>query len=165
MREVTLIVEGKKHRALAKDWRAVSEVIGQVLMLAVVVLAFSSIAVMVFSDGGAVKPPHVPRTDLQENIDNDKVKIFHIGGETIDIEDIKIILSVNGKQYEFDISDSNFDAYKSNGEKMSPGGVFMLGDYIIIDPGSKVDITNENDIIDLYFVHTESRQVIKKAIL
>ncbi|MDI9394327.1 MAG: type IV pilin N-terminal domain-containing protein [Euryarchaeota archaeon] len=151
-------MEGKKHRALAKDCRAVSEVIGQVLMLAVVVLAFSSIAVMVFSDEGAVKPPHVPRTDLQENIDNDKVKIFHIGGETIDLEDIKIILSVDGTQYEFDISDSNFDAYGPKGNKLPKNGVFTLGDYIEIkkniEPG---------DVVDFYFVHTKSRQVIQKT--
>ncbi|HII80308.1 MAG TPA: type IV pilin [Methanosarcina sp.] len=158
-------MEGKKYRALGKDCRAVSEVIGQVLMVAVVILAFSSIAITVFSDEGAVKPPHVPRTDLQESKSKNTVQIFHTGGEAIDLEYIKIILSVNGTQAEFNISDSNVAAYDPKGKKLSSDGVFMLGDYIIIDPSSKVNITDENATIDLYFVHTESKQVIKKAIL
>ena len=61
-------MEGKKYRALGEDCQAVSEVVGQVLMIAIVVLAFSSIAVVIFSDV-VVNPPHTPHTDLQEKID------------------------------------------------------------------------------------------------
>jgi len=164
---VTVIVEGKKFRALGKDCRAVSEMIGQVLMVSVVVLAFSLIAVTVFSDGGAVNPPHVPRTDLQESInrEDDTVQIFHSGGEAIDLEDIKIILSVNDTQAEFNVSDSNVTAYDLNGTELSPTDVFMLGDSIVINPSSKVNITDEDATINLYFVDTKSDQVIKKAVL
>lgn len=160
-------MEGKKYRALGKDCRAVSEMIGQVLMVAVVVLAFSLIAVTVFSDGGAVNPPHVPRTDLQESInrEDDTVQIFHSGGEAIDLEDIKIILSVNETQAEFNITDLNVTVFDPDGTELSPTDVFMLGDSILINSSSKVDITGENATIDLYLVHTESNQVIKKAIL
>lgn len=160
-------MEGKKYRALGKDCRAVSEMIGQVLMVAVVVLAFSSIAVTVFSDGGAMNPPHVPRTDLQESINRsgETVQIFHSGGEAIDLEDIKIILSVNETQAEFNVSDSNVTAYSPNGTELSSTDVFMLGDSIVINPSSKVNITDENATINLYLVHTESSQVIKKAML
>ena len=158
-------MEGKKYRALGKDCQAVSEVIGQVLMVAIVVLAFSSIAVTVFSDGGAINPPHVPRTDLEESINRsgETVQIFHSGGEAIDLEDIKIILSVNGTQAEFNTSDLGVTVYDA---KTPSDDVFMLGDYIVINSsGSKVNVTDENAAIDLYFVHTESRQVIKKAML
>ena len=57
-------------------------------MIAVVVLAFSSIDVAVFSDGGAVNPPHTPKADLQESIDTGAniVKIFHMGEEAYDDE-------------------------------------------------------------------------------
>lgn len=160
-------MEGKKYRALGQDCRAVSETIGQVLMVAVVVLAFSSIAVTVFSDGGVMNPPHIARTDLQESINRsgDTVQIFHSGGEAIDLEDIKIILSVNETQAEFNISDSNVTVYDPNGTKLSPTDVFMLGDSIVINPSSKVNITDENATINLYLVHTESSQVIKKAML
>lgn len=161
-------MEGKKYRALGQDCHAVSETIGQVLMVAVVVLAFSSIAVTVFSDGGAMNPPHVPRTDLQESINRsgETVHIFHSGGETIDLEDIKIVLNVNDTQAEFNVSDSNFNAYDPEGNKLSPNDAFMLGDYIEINSkGSKVNITDENATVNLYLVHTGSDQVIKKAML
>lgn len=160
-------MEGKKYRTLGQDCQAVSEIIGQVLMVAVVILAFSLIAITVFSDGGAMSPPHVPRTDLQESINRsgETVQIFHSGGEAIDLEDIKIILSVNETQAEFNISDSNITVLDPEGQTLSKDGVFMLGDYIIIDPSSKVNITDENATIYLYLVHTESSQVIKKAIL
>lgn len=159
-------MEGKKYRALNQDCKAVSETIGQVLMVAIVVLAFSSIAVAVFSDGGAMNPPHVPRTDLEESIDRseEKVWIFHSGGETIDLEYIKIILSVNDTQAEFNISDSNVTVYDPEGNPLSINDAFMLGDCIEINlKGSKVNITDENATVNLYLVHTGSSQVIKKA--
>lgn len=162
-------MEGKKYRALDQDCRAVSEVIGQMLMVAIVVLAFSSIALTVFSDGGAMNPPHVPRTDLQEivNRSGETVQIFHSGGEAIDLEDIKVILSVNGTQAEFNMPDSNnVTVFDPKGNQLSSDDVFMLGDYIVINSSSsKVNITDENTTIDFYFVHTGSRQVIKKAML
>lgn len=161
-------MEGKKYRALGQDCRAVSEVIGQVLMVAIVVLAFSSIALTVFSDTGAVNPPHVPRTDLQESIEGNTVQIFHSGGEAIDLKDIKIILSVDGEQEEFEMSDPDIyghtvTVFDPKGKGLSLNDVFTLGDCIEITPSS-VDITNA-DSIDLYFVHTASKQVIKKAML
>jgi hypothetical protein len=130
------------------------------------VLAFSSIAVTVFSDGGAMNPPHTPHTNLQEKLDRSKniVRIFHSGGETIDLEDIKIILDVDGKQVEFNMSDNGVEAYSPKGNNLSSDGVFTLRDYIVIDTSSKVDITNAQ-AIDLYFVHTESSQVIQKTML
>ncbi|WP_440946210.1 type IV pilin N-terminal domain-containing protein [Methanosarcina sp. T3] len=159
-------MEGKKYRALGQDCQAVSEVIGQVLMIGIVVLAFSSIALTVFSDGGAMNPPHVPRTDLQENIDTDTgiVQIIHSGGEAIDLKKIKIIINVDGKQAEFNMSDPTVRVFDPKGNQLPSEDVFILGDCIIINSSSKIDITDENATY-LYLVHTESRQVIKKAIL
>ena len=155
-------MEGKKYRTLGEDCQAVSEVIGQVLMLAVVVLAFSSIAVAVFSDGGAVNPPHTPKADLQESIDTGAniVKIFHMGGEAIDLEDAKVVLNINGQQEEFDLSsDPGVSCNATN-------NVLMVGDNIVIDTNrSRGRILNSTDAIDMYFVHTGSDQVIQRVML
>lgn len=158
-------MEGKKYRALDKDCQAVSEVVGEVLMIAIVILAFSSIALTVFSDEGVVNPPHVPRTDLQESIDRDTdtVQIFHSGGEVIDLKDIKIKFNADGQQAEFNISDPNVTVYDPEGKRLFSDDVFMLGDYIEIKLSSE-EIQGKK-AIDLYFVHTPSSQVIKKAIL
>jgi FlaG/FlaF family flagellin (archaellin) len=159
---VTVIVEGKKYRALSQDCRAVSEVIGQVLMLAIVVLAFSSLAVLVFSDEGAMNPPHTPKADLQENVDTgaDLVRIYHKGGEAIDLQDAKIILNINGQQEEFDLSsDPGVNCNTTN-------NVLMVGDDIVINTSlSRGRDLNSTDSIDMYFVHTGSDQVIQRVTL
>ena len=153
---------GKKYRALSQDCQAVSEVIGQVLMLAIVVLAFSSIAMLVFSEGGAINPPHTPKADLQESIDTDTntVQIFHRGGEAIDLKDVKIVLNINGRPEEFDVSNDTGVNYTAT------NNVLMVGDYIVIDTNRSREIDlKSTDTIDMYFVHTGSDQVIQRVML
>jgi archaeal type IV pilus assembly protein PilA len=178
---VAFNVEGRKHRGLREDCQAVSEVVGQVLMIAIVVLAFSSIAVFIFSDI-VVNPPHTPHTDFSEkiNISDDTVTILHSGGEAIDLKAIKIILSVNGIQNEFNMPDpSNSDPrveIRHLDGSLSNDSALMLGDYIVIhtnpadtnpetDKNQKRIDMNSTDIIDMYFIYTPSQQVIQKVTL
>ena len=152
-------MEGKKYRAFEENCQAVSEVIGQALMISVVVIAFSTIALTVFSDGGAVKPPHTPYTSLREKISTTTncVYITHSGGEAIDLSAIKIILIFPTGQKEFSKLE-DFDEDKSIGLN---DNVFTLGDCIVINDKN---ITSGNDI-DMFFVHTPSKQVIQRAVL
>jgi FlaG/FlaF family flagellin (archaellin) len=179
---VAFKVEGKKYRALGEDCKAVSEVVGQVLMIAIVVLAFSSIAAIIFSDI-IVNPPHTPHTDLSEKINtiDDTVTILHSGGEAIDLKAIKIILSVNGIRNEFNMPDpSNSDPgveIRQLDGSLSNDSALMLGDYIVIHTNLDTDEkpeTDENqkridmkttDVIDMYFVYIPSQQVIQKVTL
>lgn len=172
-------MEGKKYRALGEDCQAVSEVVGQVLMIAIVVLAFSSVAVVIFSDL-VVNPPHTPHTDLSEKIDTnaDTVQILHSGGEAIDLRDIKIILIVNEAQYEFNMSDykkpdSEVKVRHSDGRLFNLNdSVLMLGDYITIytnytnleNDADRIDM-NDDSAVKMYFVHTPSQQVIQSVTL
>lgn len=155
-------MEGKKFRALGKNCHAVSEVYGQLLMISIVVIAFSTIALTVFSDGGAVKPEHIPRIDLQETINtrNNTIAILHSGGEAIDRSAIKIIVVVGGQQLPYDGTDKtsfSIKKLKDNG----PKDVFMLGDCIeITDKKFKSGVD-----IDMFFVHTPSQQVIQRTVL
>lgn len=157
-------MEGKKYRALGRDCQAVSELMGVVLMISIVVLAFSSIAITVFSDGGSMDPVHTPHTNLRENINTseDTVQIIHSGGEKIDLKYIKVILEVNGEQAEFNMSESAVKVFDPKGKKLSSDDAFALGDYIVIDPSSKINITR-GDPVNFYFIHTESSQVIQKT--
>ncbi len=152
-------MEDIKYRVFGENCQAVSEVIGQMLMIAVVVLAFSGIALTVFSDGGVVKPPHTPHIDLQESINtsDDTIQIIHSGGEAIDLSAIKIILIFPTGQKEFSKLE-DFDEDKSIGLN---DNVFTLGDCIVINDKN---ITSGNDI-DMFFVHTPSKQVIQRAVL
>ena len=150
-------MEGKKCRAIGKDCQAVSEVYGQLFMIGIIVLSFSTIALTVFSDGGAVDPPHTPRTDLLEEIDtgNNKLYITHSGGEAIDLDDIKIIVAADRQQYEF----SKSDFKDPEGNELDD--VFILGDCIVI---SDENIKSGIDI-DMLLVHTPSQQVIQRTVL
>ena len=175
-------MEGKKYRALGEDCKAVSEVIGQVLMIAIVVLAFSAISAIIFSDV-IVNPPHTPHTDLSEKINtvDDTLTILHSGGETIDLKAIKILVSVNGIQNEFIVPDpSNSDPIveiRHLDGSLSLDSVLMLGDYIVIHTNQdtnknyvngknqkRIDMKN-TDIIDMYFVYIPSQKVIQKVTL
>lgn len=135
-------------------------------MIGIVVLVFSSIALTVFSAGGGMNPPHTPRTNLHENIntDIDTVRIYHSGGEAIDLDSIKVILSVNGKQTEFKMSDPGVEVRNPEG-KQSADSVLTLGDCVVINTTvSGINMT-AGDAVDMYFVHMPSQQVIQKAAL
>ena len=133
-------------------------------MIAIVVLAFSGIALTVVSEGGILNPPHIPLTDLQENINlgDDTIQIFHIGGEAIDLSAINIILSANGKRTEFNSSEfkvKNLDGSNSTDDAL------MLGDCIVINTTGKEVNLMSGDAIDMFIVHTPSEQVIQKTVL
>ncbi|HEY3361872.1 MAG TPA: type IV pilin N-terminal domain-containing protein [Methanosarcina sp.] len=176
------MVEGKKHRTFCHDCQAVSEVYGQLLMISIVVIAFATIGVAVFSDGGAVKPEHIPHTDLRENFyrGSNNLQIVHSGGEAIDRSAIKIILSGNyGQSDEFSksytVSDPNdpiAKILKPDG-KVSTDNFFMFGDCITINTAGIVidpithkprDLTNK-DSIDMFFIDMPSQQAIQKTVL
>lgn len=186
-------MEGKKCWAFFQDCRGVSEVYGQLLMMSIVVIAFSTIGATVFSDGGAVKPEHTPNTDLRENIkyvedDVYAIQIVHSGGEAIDLKAIEIILNVNGEQllpyntsnFEVQNPDGTFRIKNSDGtfKVDNPDGpdyinnVFSLGDSIVIYTtedtitvtGEEIDLKRWDDI-DMFFIDEPSQQVIQRAVL
>lgn len=155
---MTCLVEGKKHRALGQDLRAVSEVYGTLLMVSIVIIGFSGIALIVYSDGGVEKPAHTPHTDLCEvmNANNGTLETSHSGGDAIDLSAIKIVLKFpDGQRHEF--SKSDFKDPDGN----RPDDVFTLGDSIVIHDEK---IKNNVDV-DMYFLDTESQQVIQRAVL
>jgi FlaG/FlaF family flagellin (archaellin) len=160
---VAFNVEGKKYRALGEDCQAVSEVVGQVLMIAIVVLAFSSVAVVIFSDV-VVDPPHTPHTDLQANLQknngNYTLYISHMGGEGIDLKYVKITLfNSSGELAEFpDLKGKGWDSERN----VLNNNVLTLGDYIEIDTGVKLA---SSDTINIFLVYTPSQQVIQRFTL
>lgn len=169
-------MEGKKLRGLRENCQAVSEIVGQLLMIAIVVLAFSSIAVLTFTNI-AVNPPHIPHTDFSEktNTDDDTIIILHNGGEAIDLKAIKIILFVNGVQNVFNLPglnnpDPRIEIRHLDGSS-SADSTLMLGDFIVLHTNpetvsnqTKIDMSS-TDLIEMFIVHTPSKQVIQKVTL
>jgi len=158
---VAFKVEGRWYKKLCEDSQAVSEVVGQVLMIAIVVLAFSSMAVIIFSDI-VVNPPHMPHTDLQESIDPVKNELYisHVGGEAIDLKDVNVVLdSADAHRHE----EFNLSSNKSEFDYSATNKVLMLGDYIMISPSREINLSTDDTV--MFFVYTPSQQVIQKVTL
>lgn len=152
----------KKDRSIRRNCQAVSEVIGEVLMIAVVVIAFSSVAVTVFSDV-ATKSAHIPHADFESTrLDDNTVRIFHVGGEGINVADMKIVINTKGNSFQFNISDPGVGIRDSNGN-VSISPVFTLGEYVEINTKEKTGILGKNDPIDMSLIHMPSKQIILRA--
>ena len=156
---MTCLLEGKNYRTIVPDCQAVSEVYGTLLMISIVIIGFSGISLIVYSDGGIEKPAHTPHIDLCEvmNVNNGTLETSHSGGEAIDLSATKIILIFpDGQLHEF--SKSNFKDPDGNEPE---DDVFMLGDSIVIHDEK---IKSEVDV-DMYFLDTKSQQVIQRTVL
>jgi len=157
-------LEGKKYRALGANCQPDSEVLGQVLMIAIVVLSLSSLAITIFSDVVVINPPHKQHTYISERIDTnaDTIQILHSGGEDINLKALKIILSVNGQLAKFNMSDPSVKVLNSRDSK-SNNGFLMLGDCIEINMRQLGIYLKDNDSVDMYLVNTKSGQVIQRV--
>ncbi|WP_406657153.1 LamG-like jellyroll fold domain-containing protein [Methanolobus sp. ZRKC2] len=146
----------KQKEIFISDTRAVSEVIGEVLMTAIAVLAFSVIAVAVFSYAGPQEKIHA---DIQGWVDADSntINFRHIGGETIRIADTGIIVDINGTRRE--ISPEQLQSIKGS-------DTWRLGEQISINTSSIWgDSLNETASVATTLLHTKSQLVIKSGTL
>ena len=134
-------------------------------MISIVVLAFSGIVLTVFSEE-AIKPVHTLHTDLQENINTSTgaVQIFHIGGNTIDLDELKVVLFVNGNKNEFNGSDTCVTVLHPDGSVEPKHRIFMFGDCMEIDTTGKITLPTDTPI-EIFVVHTPSRQIIQNIVL
>ena len=109
------------------------------------------VAVTIFSDV-ATKSPHIPHADLESTRpDDNTVRIFHVGGEGINVTDMNII--INSSQ--FNMSDPKVTIKNSYVDNFT-NPVFELGDYIQIN-------TTGYGSSDLYLTHIPSKQILLKV--
>ncbi|MCQ1534711.1 type IV pilin [Methanosarcina sp. KYL-1] len=140
----------------SRDSRAVSEVMGEILLVAIVVILLSSVAAVVYGELGVTDVPHV---EIHERVNTtyNRIKIEHAGGEPLKLDSIKITLYRNGEKYDFLPSDPDVTCSSDN-------GAWKFGDTIVIDTDQVRSIKmEENDTVDLFFIHTPSRQVLHKV--
>lgn len=138
-----------------RDENAVSEIIGEILMTAIAVLAFSIIAVFVFSYMDAGEKVHA-NIDGWVDVDTDTIYIRHSGGETIDLEQTKIILNLNGTRQDLPLS--QFEHVLGNS--------WYLGQTIIINTNDEWGTTiSENDYVGIILLQTDSNAVINSGSL
>lgn len=145
-----------QQESFINDTGAVSEVIGEVLMTAIAVLAFSVVAVFVFSYAGPQEKVHA---DIEGwvNADSDTIYFRHAGGEIIEISKTSMILNINGTRRE--LSPTELGSIKGN-------NVWQLGELISINTSSVWgDGINESDYIAATLLNTNSKLVIRNGAL
>ncbi|WP_407356085.1 LamG-like jellyroll fold domain-containing protein [Methanolobus sp. WCC5] len=145
-----------KKITFIKDENAVSEVIGEILMTAIAVLAFSVIAVFLFSYMGADERVHV-NIGGWVDVDSDTIYIRHSGGEQVDLGKAQVILNLNGTRR--DLSSSQL-------VQLFGDDSWHLGETIMIDTDSLWNTNiNEDDHVGIILLQTGSNIVIKSGSL
>ncbi|ATU08350.1 LamG-like jellyroll fold domain-containing protein [Methanohalophilus portucalensis] len=141
----------KRLRDFARKDDAVIEVFSEILLTGIIVLVIAAAAAFVLS---SLDEPDNVRVDIDHWVDNETDTLYfrHSGGETVDVEDLELLVYVNGS-YETLSSEQIRANYDSD--------EWALGDVIEIDTSSQFDITNET--ISSKLVHTASSMVIYDA--
>ncbi|TQD26118.1 LamG-like jellyroll fold domain-containing protein [Methanolobus vulcani] len=138
------------------DEKALSEIIGEVLLTAIAVLAFSVIAVFVFS---YMESEDVVHADIDGWVDvsSSTVYLRHSGGETIDLNKVELVLNLNGTRR--DLSSSQLE------ERLGSGS-WHLGQTIDIDTDDLWNTTiNEDDYVGMILIQTNANAVIESGSL
>ncbi len=132
---------------LIRDESAVSEVIGEVLMVAIVVIAFGVIATVAYSYfTGPSVAPNIDVTGIV-NEDLDKIYLKHNGGEWIEGGDFKVLLRINGTIYQ----------YNHTGE-------WRLGDTIEINTSSEYGVDlKRGEEVEALLVHLQTGKMISSG--
>ncbi len=133
------------------DDKAVSEIVGEMLMLAVTVIAFSAIAMFVFSFQGADESPNVDITTWVD-VPSSTMYFRNMGGDVVDVDELRLVLNLNGSIVEL----SSADIISIYG-----GYVWNTGDVISINSSDNwgIDIEKE-DLISANLVHTPSSSLL-----
>lgn len=76
------------------DDRGQSEVVGEILAIGMVVIVVTTAGAYLLSD--AASPDEETLAEIRLDVDEERVELTHIGGESIDTSDLELTMYVNG---------------------------------------------------------------------
>ena len=126
---------------LVKDKRAVSPVIGVILMVAITVIIAAVIAAFVFG----IKPTteKAPAVQLEATVDSDYLELKHLGGEPINLADC--LMKVKGTEVPDGTFSGNLTVGKSSGKEEHDVGDISKGDAVAVEV---IHIPSESYVLD-----------------
>jgi len=129
---------------LIQDETAVSEIIGEILMIAVVVVAFGVISTFVYTYlQGPDNPPEVDVTGIADDT-RDTIYLKHSGGEWVGADELKVILRINDTTYQYNYT-----------------GEFRLGDVIMINVSEEYGIDlKRGEEATILLIHTPTGEMV-----
>jgi FlaG/FlaF family flagellin (archaellin) len=132
----------------------VSGVVGDVLLIGIVVIVVSMLGTMVFSLDRPVDSPHVA-VEKWARAPTDTIYIRHCGGDAIDVDDLKIMVNINGSSYVYSQENVSGCLNKSFWE---------LGDVITINTNDEWSVPlKKGDPVFLHLVDMDSKQVFRQV--
>ncbi len=147
-----------KHR-ITSDERAVSGLVGEVLLIGIVIVAIGLIAVSVYSYLN--KDPDTPHIEVDgvANMGTNEIHIKHQGGDPIECRNLRVLVSVNG---------TLLDPYDDNSPLrwgLSDEGIgnferWTLGNILVLDTMPEVDITDDDEIRVTIVSRSSNRVVV-----
>lgn len=145
-----------KEKGLVENCDAVSEIIGEILLTGIAVIAFSVIAVFLLSPDGSIDKPALD-IDGWVDCNSDIIYIRHVGGERVQAGDIKIFVDINNDRFEINPSQLT-TLYTRNS--------WELGDTINLDTsflwGKNI---TDTDQIYVVMVHVPSNTIMKSGMV
>ena len=146
----------KRTQQLAENCDAISELIGELLIVVIAVLAFGVIAVHVLSYPGPADTVYV---DIDGWIDpsTDTIYFRHSGGEAVETEYLKIVVNLDGARCE--LSSDNVTAILGS-------STWQLADIIAVNASDVWGVQiNEDTAVDASIVHIGLSTIIGNGVL
>ena len=129
---------------MSGESRAQSEVIGVVLLTAVVVILVTVVGAVVLSQWES-EAEREPRVDVRSNLSADELKLRHMGGDRLAASDVEVLLRGD------EINQSHLSGFD---EQPETDGWFEEG------TTWKHDFSTSSGVIDVLVVHRPSGTVI-----
>ena len=126
---------GKQKRFLFLDESAVSDVVGNILMVAITVIMAAIVAGAIF---GMKPPADVPHVSYEIEINGTNLNLIHMGGQQVKVSDLKFM--AEGEEY-FNTTDS----------QINNTGIWKIGTTITLN-------TNNSDLM---IVHLPSKELLQ----
>ena len=122
--------------------KAVSEIVGTLLLLGISISLFSAIYLSV----STIYPSSTrPSVNLICSVEKNKIIIEHRGGKTLDL-DTKLTVTIDGANEKFTVGD-----YMNNESR--DNGLWNIGEQVVLPVG---DITDMNVSLSVVDVHSNS---------
>lgn len=145
-----------EKKNLIENNEAVSEIIGEILLTGIAVIAFSVIAVFLLSPQGSTEKPSLD-VDGWVDSNTDTIWLRHVGGERVQADNIRIFVDINTNRYEISPQQLTSLYTKPSWE---------LGDAIGLEASALwgKDIMN-TDQIYVVMVHVPSSTILKSGMV
>ena len=147
-------------QSLTGDDRAVSPVIGVILMVAITVILAAVIGSFVLSIGGQQEAAPQVSLSLAENSNDNKFDIQHRGGDRLQYEDIDIV--VDGTTYTYDPDDGSGNTYgveDSSDDELTAAET----EAVVLDPSNGGP--DSGAVVSVAVVHAPSETIVAERSL